>query len=99
MTNLTTKSGFRAASSRDSFPTFDNWFDPIEIEEPAPPRQSIEELIRGELDTALATAALRTKQDAVAGRTAAKSKECSTRCCCCPDRSYAISDASAKTLT
>jgi hypothetical protein len=33
---------------------FDNWFDPIEIEVRARARQFIEELIRGELDTALA---------------------------------------------
>ena len=33
---------------------FDNWFDPIETEVRARSRQFIEELIRGELDTALA---------------------------------------------
>jgi hypothetical protein len=33
---------------------FDNWFDPIEIEVRARARQFIEELIRGEFDTALA---------------------------------------------
>ncbi|WP_456679629.1 MULTISPECIES: IS256 family transposase [unclassified Bradyrhizobium] len=33
---------------------FDNWFDPIETEVRARARQFIEELIRGELDTALA---------------------------------------------
>ncbi|MGF6308513.1 transposase-like protein, partial [Bradyrhizobium sp. i1.8.4] len=33
---------------------FDNWFDPIEAEVRARSRQFIEELIRGELDTALA---------------------------------------------
>jgi hypothetical protein len=33
---------------------FDNWLDPIETEVRARARQFIEELIRGELDTALA---------------------------------------------
>ena len=33
---------------------FDNWFDPIEAEVRARSRQFIEELIRGELDDALA---------------------------------------------
>ena len=33
---------------------FDNWFDPIETEVRARSRQFIEELIRGELDAALA---------------------------------------------
>ena len=33
---------------------FDNWFDPIETEVRARSRQFIEELIRGELDDALA---------------------------------------------
>ena len=33
---------------------FDNWFDPIEAEVRARSRQFIEELIRGELDAALA---------------------------------------------
>jgi putative transposase len=38
----------------DSLDLFDNWFDPIETEVRARSRKFIEELLRGELDAALA---------------------------------------------
>jgi putative transposase len=52
MTNNTTKPDSLAAEM--AVDLFDNWFDPIETEVRARSRQFIEELLRGELDAALA---------------------------------------------
>ncbi len=54
MTNLTTKPDSMQPATEMAVDLFDNWFDPIETEVRARARQFIEELIRGELDTALA---------------------------------------------
>ena len=54
MTKDTTKSDSLQPATEMSVDLFDNWFDPIETEVRARARQFIEELIRGELDTALA---------------------------------------------
>jgi hypothetical protein len=47
---------------------FDNWFDPIETEVRARSRQFIEELIRGELDAALARTHRSLNKDAPVSR-------------------------------
>src|SRR3978361_2490590 len=54
MTNNTTKPDSLQPATELAFDLFDNWFDPIEAEVRARARQFIEELIRGELDAALA---------------------------------------------
>src|SRR5258707_4291940 len=54
MTSLTTKSDSSQPAAETASRLFDNWFDPIESEVRARSRQFIEELIRDELDAALA---------------------------------------------
>jgi transposase-like protein len=54
MTNVTTKPDSSQPASEKAVDLFDNWFDPIETEVRDRARQFIEELIRGELDDALA---------------------------------------------
>src|SRR5271165_3953560 len=54
MTNITTKPGSLQPAADMAVDLFDNWFDPIETEVRARSRQFIEELLRGELDAALA---------------------------------------------
>src|SRR5271168_841563 len=54
MSKLTTKPDSMQPATEMAADLFDNWFDPIETEVRARARQFIEELIRGELDTALA---------------------------------------------
>ena len=54
MTNNTTKSDSLQPVAEKAVDLFDNWFDPIETEVRARAREFIEELLRGELDTALA---------------------------------------------
>ena len=54
MTNNTTKPDSLQPAAEKAGDLFDNWFDPIETEVRARAREFIEELIRGELDTALA---------------------------------------------
>src|ERR1700755_2209567 len=54
MTNNTTKPDSLQPAGETAFDLFDNWFDPIETEVRARAREFIEELLRGELDTALA---------------------------------------------
>src|SRR6058998_342117 len=54
MTNITTKPDSSQPAAEMAIDLFDNWFDPIETEVRARSRQFIEELIRGELDAALA---------------------------------------------
>src|SRR5271156_1519511 len=54
MTKLTTKPDSMQPATEMAVDLFGNWFDPIETEVRARARQFIEELIRGELDTALA---------------------------------------------
>src|SRR5258708_5408732 len=54
MTNLTTKPDSLQPAAEVAFDLFDNWFAPIETEVRARSRQFIEELLRGELDAALA---------------------------------------------
>ncbi len=54
MTNNTTKPDSLQPAAEMAVDLFDNWFDPIETEVRARSRQFIEELIRGELDAALA---------------------------------------------
>ena len=54
MTNLTTKPDSLQPAAEMAVDLFDNWFDPIETEVRARSRQFIEELLRGELDAALA---------------------------------------------
>ena len=54
MTKLTAKPDSMQPATEMAVDLFDNWFDPIETEVRARARQFIEELIRGELDTALA---------------------------------------------
>src|SRR6201994_4585509 len=54
MTNNTTKPDSLQPAAEAAVDLFDNWFDPIETEVRARSRQFIEELIRGELDDALA---------------------------------------------
>jgi transposase-like protein len=53
MKNITTKPGLSQSRS-DTVHLFDGWFDPIETEVRERAREFIEELIRGELDAALA---------------------------------------------
>ena len=48
------EAGFLAACDRAGVDLFDDWIDPIETEVRARARAFIEELIRGELDAALA---------------------------------------------
>src|SRR4030081_1783372 len=54
MTSNTTKSDSLQPAAEIAVDLFDNWFDPIETEVRARSRQFIEELIRGELDAAVA---------------------------------------------
>src|SRR5665648_128155 len=54
MTNNTTKPDSLQPAAEMAVDLFDNWFDPIEAEVRARSRQFIEELIRSELDAALA---------------------------------------------
>src|ERR1700749_1696940 len=54
MTNNTTKPDSLQPAAEKAVDLFDNWFDPIETEVRARAREFIEELLRGELDTALA---------------------------------------------
>src|SRR6201994_1148809 len=54
MTNNTTKPDSLQPAAEAAVDLFDNWFDPIETEVRARSRQFIEELLRGELDAALA---------------------------------------------
>ena len=54
MTNLTTKPDSLQPAAEMAVDLFDNWFDPIETEVRARSRQFIEELLRGELEAALA---------------------------------------------
>jgi hypothetical protein len=54
MTSHTTKPDSSQLASEKAVDLFDNWFDPIETEVRARAREFIEELIRGELDAALA---------------------------------------------
>jgi len=54
MTNVTTKSDSSQPGVETTSGLFDNWFDPIETEVRARARQFIEELLREELDAALA---------------------------------------------
>jgi hypothetical protein len=54
MMNLTTKRDSLQPAAEMAVDLFDNWFDPIETEVRARSRQFIEELLRGELDAALA---------------------------------------------
>jgi putative transposase len=54
MTNTTTKSDSSQPAAETTSRLFDNWFDPLETEVRARARQFIEELLREELDSALA---------------------------------------------
>ncbi len=54
MTSTTTKSDSSQPAAETTSRLFDNWFDPIETEVRARARQFIEELLREELDSALA---------------------------------------------
>src|SRR3954470_21798694 len=54
MTSTTTKSDSSQPATEMAVDLFDNWFDPIETEVRSRAREFIEEMIRGELDTALA---------------------------------------------
>jgi putative transposase len=54
MTSITTKSDSSQPGVETASRLFDNWFDPIETEVRARARQFIEELLREELDAALA---------------------------------------------
>ena len=54
MTNNTTKSDSLQPAAEMAVDLFDNWFDPIETEVRARARGFIEELLRSELDEALA---------------------------------------------
>jgi len=54
MTNSTTKPDSLQPAAEKAVDLFDNWFDPIETEVRARAREFIEELLRGELDAALA---------------------------------------------
>ncbi len=54
MTKHSTKPDSLQPATEMAVDVFDNWFDPIETEVRARSRQFIEELIRGELDAALA---------------------------------------------
>ena len=54
MTNVSTKTDSLQLEAETAPHLFDNWFDPIETEVRGRARQFIEELIRGELDEALA---------------------------------------------
>jgi putative transposase len=54
MTSITTTPDSSQPTNEMAVDLFDNWFDPIETEVRARAREFIEELIRGELDAALA---------------------------------------------
>jgi putative transposase len=54
MTSTTTKSDSSQPAAETTSRLFDNWFDPVETEVRARARQFIEELLREELDSALA---------------------------------------------
>jgi putative transposase len=54
MTSTTTKPDSSQPAAEMAVDLFDNWFDPIETEVRTRAREFIEEMIRGELDTALA---------------------------------------------
>ena len=54
MKSITTKPGSSQLDAATSCRLFDNWFDPIETEVRARARGFIEELLRSELDEALA---------------------------------------------
>ncbi len=72
MTSITTKLDSAQPAAETAVDLFDNWFDPIETEVRARAREFIEELIRGELDDALARPRYqRGKRAADEGRAAA----------------------------
>jgi putative transposase len=54
MASTTTKPDSAQPAAEMAIDLFDNWFDPIETEVRVRAREFIEELIRGELDYALA---------------------------------------------
>src|ERR1700758_4839498 len=54
MTSTTTKPDSSQPAAEMAVDLFDNWFDPIETEVRTRAREFIEEMIRGELATALA---------------------------------------------
>src|SRR3979490_3439141 len=54
MTNNTTKPDSLQLAAEKAVDLFDNWFDPIETEVRARAREFIEELLRGDVDAALA---------------------------------------------
>ena len=54
MTSITTKPDSSQPAAEMAVDLFDNWLDPIETEVRVRAREFIEEMIRGELDTALA---------------------------------------------
>src|ERR1700685_3385438 len=71
MSKLTTKPDSSQPSTEMAVDLFDNWFDPIETEVRARARGFIEELIRSELDDALARPRYeRSKRAADEGRAA-----------------------------
>jgi transposase-like protein len=71
MTKITTKPDSSQPASEKAVDLFDNWFDPIETQVRARAREFIEELIRGELDDALARPRYqRSKKAAAEGRAA-----------------------------
>jgi hypothetical protein len=72
MASTTTKPDSAQPAAEMAVDLFDNWFDPIETEVRARAREFIEELIRGELDDALARSRYqRGKKAADEGRAAA----------------------------
>jgi transposase-like protein len=73
MTNTITKPDSVQPACETAVDLFDNWFDPIETEVRARAREFIEELIRGELDEALARPRYqRSKKAADEGRAVVK---------------------------
>src|SRR3954453_6263071 len=72
MTKITTKPDSVQPATELAVDLFDNWFDPIETEVRARSRQFIEELIRGELDAALARPLGRSKMAGNEGRAEVK---------------------------
>jgi putative transposase len=71
MTSTTTKPDSSQPASEMAVDLFDNWFDPIETEVRARAREFIEELIRGELDDALARPRYQRGKNAADGNRAA----------------------------
>jgi len=74
MTSVTTKPDSSQPAAETSVDLFGNWFDPIETGVRERVREFIEDLIRGELDTALARPRYGRRAKAITGTEAGRGR-------------------------